>query len=144
MQWSTVVRPGGQEAEGRGRLLGLGEGGFFAGELGGGGPGDVPELPSVADLLHDGSEVHGREGLARIGEWRPRHEVFSVDLIVDGADHLEGVLIEAHPEVDAVLLDAVVDVAIATGGAFAAETPTHLIDGDVIALLPIGIVGELD
>jgi hypothetical protein len=53
----------------------------------------------------------------------------AIQLGIAFAQYLESVLIEAHPDVEAVLLDAIVGAA--TGSALAAEAPSGLINGDV-------------
>src|SRR5262249_10267350 len=56
------------------------------------------------------------------------------------AHHPEGVVVEAQPDMQAVLLDA--SMVAAAGRALAAEAPALLIDGDLVAAAVFG-VGKL-
>jgi hypothetical protein len=59
-----------------------------------------------------------------------------------GLQHAECVLVEPEQDVEAVLLDA--RVLAAARGALAAEPPPHLIDGDLVLVLPAWRVGDLE
>ena len=62
---------------------------------------------------------------------------------VEGVAHeAEGVGVKAHPEVQAVLLDPLVALAVAAGRALAAEAPAVLNEGDAEAGPLVGGVGQ--
>ena len=78
-----------------------------------------------------------RRGVAHRGR-----RSLGVDLGEGGLKHLEGVVIKAQPDVQAVLFDALVRPAPTTGS-LAAKPPAHLIKRDLVALLPVGLAGDL-
>src|SRR5262249_34190023 len=61
-----------------------------------------------------------------------------------GPQHAEGVLIEPHEDVQAVLLDAVRVGAVASARALAAEPKARLVHGDVVDLIPACLAGDLE
>src|SRR5206468_1293408 len=70
---------------------------------------------------------------------RQRRVGAAAEFLVDRADHGEGVGIEAEPYVQAMFLDALAEPRIASARAFAAQAPALLVDGDLVALAPIGL-----
>src|SRR6185312_15450491 len=58
------------------------------------------------------------------------------EILVAAADAAEGIVVEAGPDVQAVLLDARAHGQVPPARALAAETPAELIDGDLVAVPP--------
>src|ERR1044071_1703883 len=78
---------------------------------------------------------HHRENRLRLERVLPRRQRLmriAIQLAIHGAHHPKRVRVEAHPDVQAVLFDAIAGVGIAAARALAAETPAELIDGDVV------------
>ena len=95
-------------------------------------PAPAAAAPSTSDQLAVGGPI-GERRAAAPGRTRPasrRSDSARVptELGVALAHQAEGVLVEAHPEVQAVLLDAA--RRSASRGALAAEPPAELVDGD--------------
>src|SRR5512132_2344191 len=82
-------------------------------------------------LLHD-EQARPLEGVLDRAD---RARRVARELVVALAQQPEGVVVEAQPDVQAVLLDALMRAAPA--GALAAESPAELVDGDaLVPLLP--------
>src|SRR6185503_8402635 len=93
----------------------------------------------VAEPIHDG-DVGGRcEGVLPGGDRTPPG--LAPELGVALAHQLEGVLVEPHPDVQPVLLDAVSGTAARR--TLAAEAPADLVDRDLEASFERG-AGELE
>ena len=96
----------------------------------------VPGEPARAavDTLQELHAVSRRERLLDGGDRLARR---AVQLGVRGTQGREGVLVPAEPHVQPVLEDAPVRP-LPSGRALAAEPPAHLVDGDVVLVLPAG------
>ncbi len=75
------------------------------------------------------------EGLV---EGRQRRAGGPVQFLVALPQVMEGVVVEAEPDMDAVFLDALVVGGIASAGPLAAETPALLVQGDLVTLCQLG------
>ena len=104
-----------------------------------GGRVDRPQPPLAVDLLGQRDEVLLGERVAPGGQRRAGR---AVEQLVGATDRLERVVVEAEPDVQAVLLDALPHRRIAPAGALAAEAPALLVHGDLAAVLPAGLVGQ--
>src|SRR6185437_11391914 len=106
-----------------------------AGEAGGRREEREPGEPLAAwRAIHHTDERLGNEGVAPVCE--AAFARVAVEFGVTFAQEAKGVLVEAHPNVEAVFLDAIGGAA--SGGALAAEAPTELIDGDVEFVVKFG------
>ena len=81
------------------------------------------------------------EGLVERGERLARR---APELLVGISHQPERVVVEAKPDVQAVLLDAVALGGVASARALAPEPPAELVDGDLEALAQRGCGGELE
>ncbi len=98
-----------------------------------------PLLPAAVDPLPHQDRALGIEGGAETGQGR---SLGPPQFLVALHHHRQGVVVGAQEAVDAVFLDAA--VIAAPGGAFAAQAPAHLIEGDVVFRRPVGLVGQLE
>ncbi len=55
---------------------------------------------------------------------------------ITGPQHAEGILVEAHPHMQAVFLDAVVVLLVSSRGSLSTKAPSLLIDGDAVVVEP--------
>ena len=92
---------------------------------------EAEALPAVLVGVVEDDLVAGLEGLVPGGE---RLAGLALELLVGAPHDPEGVLVEAEPDVQPVLLDPHVVVGVAPAGALAAEAPAELVDGDVVLL----------
>src|SRR5262249_5354974 len=100
---------------------------------------DFPGEPAVLDPFHEGNVVLRREGIRPGGEGTA---VRRLPFLVAVADQAEGVVVPAHPEVEAVLLDPLSPGGIPPAAAVAPEALAELEDGDLIALAELRRRGE--
>ena len=107
--------------------------GALAGRVVGGRKFQRPVQPLAIHLLTQVDEVVALEGVVPMGQ---RRAGWAAEFGVHGAHHREGVVVPAHPDVQAVFFDAVMLAAAA--GALAAQAPAQLIDGDgLVAAAPV-------
>ena len=83
-------------------------------------------------------------GLERVLERGQRLARRAPELLVGVAHEAEGVVVEAEPDVQPMLLDSVRDGRVAAARALAAHAPAELIDGDLVALAQLGRGGQLE
>ena len=104
---------------------------------------EVPWDPAVVfGVVAEDDLVGGMEGVAPGAQ---RGIGGPIELFVDAADDIEGVFVEAEPDVEAVLLDPLCPGDISPpAGALAAQPPAELVDGDVVALAQLWRRGELE
>src|ERR1700689_613567 len=112
--------------------LSLGPGGQAVG----GSVEDEP-LPDVVLAIVEDHLVTALEGVLQRGE---RMRGRSLELCVGFAHYAKGVFVEAEPDMQTVLLDALalVGVEVAPAGALAPQAPAGLIDGDLEAIAQLG------
>ncbi len=103
--------------------------------------GEGEGLPAVALAVVEDDLVAALEGVVEGGEGGAGR---AGELGIGVAHEAEGVVVEAEPDVEAVLLDAVGDFRVATAGALAAVAPAELVDGDVVALAQLLRGGQLE
>ncbi len=82
--------------------------------------------------MREESLVEGRQGRAG----RP------VQFLVALPQAVEGIVVEAEPDMDAMFLDALVVGRLASAGPLAAETPALLVQGDLVTVLPVGLTSK--
>src|SRR6516225_6118295 len=92
-----------------------------------------PELIAVSDALSEHDEILRLEGLFPGCE---RRGGGSVEGIVGFLHQGKAVVIKPEPHVQAVLFDALTQFGVAPARAFPTQTPPHLVNGDVVAILP--------
>ena len=83
-------------------------------------------------------------GLERVVEARERGAGLAAELRVGVAHQPEGVVVEAEPDVQPVLLDPVRVSRVAAARPLAAEPPAELVDGDRVACAQLRGGGQLE
>ncbi len=97
--------------------------------------------PAALPVLVDDDVVARLEG--RVPR-RQRRLGRAPELLVALLHRVERVVVEAEPDVQAVLEDAVGHRALAAARALAAEPPAGLVDGDLVAVAQLGRGGQLE
>src|SRR5262245_54736358 len=97
-------------------------------------------MPLAALAVVEHEPIATLEGLL---ERRQRMLGSPIELPQRRPDHLEGVVVEAEPYVQSVLLDASSLFAVAPARTLATESPAALVDGDLEALAQFGS-GQLE
>src|SRR5205085_8403376 len=96
--------------------------------------------PVVGPVLVEHDLVAGLEGLVPGGEGLRR---LPAELGIATLHQVEAVVVEAEPDVEPVLLDAVPSSFVAAARALSAQAPPELVNGHLEALAPLRGGGEL-
>ena len=105
-----------------------------------GGKFDLPPLSLALVQLLDHHVTMFLEGVRPHPKWTRRPGQLGIGVL----HHLEGVVVEAHPDMEAVLFDpvAVARLPVPTARALPTQTPTHLIHRDLVATPPVAPAGQ--
>ena len=99
-----------------------------------------PNLPLVVDEFRQRDKMLRFERIlpgAKRRAWR------SIQQTIGFLHQRECILIKAKPNVQPVFLNALTLLRIATTGAFAAKPPSHLIERNIVPVLPTRLIGEV-